>query len=54
MAELLRVKARISERTPQYGRESAMNYLTEALAIAKSQSALALELGSTRPSAFAC
>jgi predicted ATPase len=32
---------------PQYGRDSAMNCLMEALAVAKSQSALALELKST-------
>jgi predicted ATPase len=32
---------------PQYGRDSATNCLTEALAVAKTQSALALELRST-------
>jgi predicted ATPase len=32
---------------PQYGQDAAMNCLTEALAIAKAQSALALELRST-------
>ena len=47
MAELLRIKAQILAAMPQYGRESAMNCLTEALAIAKAQSALALELRST-------
>ena len=46
-AELLRIKAQILAAMPQYGRESAMNCLTEALAIAKAQSALALELRST-------
>ena len=47
MAELLRIKARILAAMPQHGRESAMNCLTEALAVAKAQSALALELRST-------
>ncbi len=47
MAELLRVKAQILTAIPQYGRDSAMNCLTEALAVAKAQSALALELRST-------
>ena len=47
MAELLRVKAQILAAIPQYGRDSAINCLTEALAIAKSQSALALELKAT-------
>jgi predicted ATPase len=46
-AELLRIKAQIVAAMPQYGRESAMNCLTEALAVAKAQSALALELRST-------
>ncbi len=32
---------------PRYGLDSAMNCLTEALAVAKAQSALALELRST-------
>jgi hypothetical protein len=32
---------------PQYGRDAAMNCLTEALAVARAQSALALELRST-------
>jgi predicted ATPase/DNA-binding winged helix-turn-helix (wHTH) protein len=47
MAELLRIRAGILAAMPQYGRDSAMNCLTEALAVAKAQSALALELRST-------
>ncbi len=47
MAELLRTKARVLAAMPQHGRNSAMNCLTEALAVAKAQSALALELRST-------
>jgi predicted ATPase/DNA-binding winged helix-turn-helix (wHTH) protein len=47
MAELLRVKARILAALPQYGRDSAISCLTEAFAVAKAQSALALELRST-------
>jgi predicted ATPase/DNA-binding winged helix-turn-helix (wHTH) protein len=47
MAELLRIKAEILTAIPQYGRGSAINCLTEALAVAKEQSALALELRST-------
>jgi predicted ATPase len=47
MAELLRVKAQILTVIPQHGRNSAINCLTEALAVATSQSALALELKST-------
>jgi predicted ATPase len=47
MAELLRIKAQILAVMPQYGRDQAMNCLTEALAVAKTQSALALELRST-------
>ena len=47
MAELLRIKAQILAAMPQHGRDSAMNCLTEALAVAKAQSALALELRST-------
>jgi predicted ATPase/DNA-binding winged helix-turn-helix (wHTH) protein len=47
MAELLRIKAQVLAAIPQYGRDSAINCLTEALAVAKSQSALALELKST-------
>jgi predicted ATPase len=46
-ADLLRIKAQILAAMPQYGRDSAMDCLTEALAIAKAQSALALELRST-------
>ena len=46
-AELLRIKAQILAAMPQYGRDSAMNCLTEALAVAKAQSALALGLRST-------
>jgi predicted ATPase/DNA-binding winged helix-turn-helix (wHTH) protein len=47
MAELLRIKAQVLAAMPQHGRVSAMNCLTEALAVAKAQSALALELRST-------
>jgi predicted ATPase len=47
MAELLRVKAQILAAMPQYGRRAAMDCLTESLAVAKAQSALALELRST-------
>jgi predicted ATPase/DNA-binding winged helix-turn-helix (wHTH) protein len=47
MAELLRIKAQVLAAMPQHGRDSAMNCLNEALAIAKAQSALALELRST-------
>jgi predicted ATPase len=47
MAELLRIKAQILAAIPQYGRDSTINYLTEAIAVAKAQSALALELRST-------
>jgi predicted ATPase len=47
MAELLRVKAQVLAAMPQHGRDAAMNCLIEALAVAKAQSALALELGST-------
>ncbi len=47
MAELLRTRAQILAAIPQHGRDSAINCLTEALAVAKSQSALALELKST-------
>jgi predicted ATPase/DNA-binding winged helix-turn-helix (wHTH) protein len=47
MAELLRIKAQILAAMPQYGRDSAMNCLTDSLAIAKAQSAIALELRST-------
>ena len=47
MAELLRIKAQVLATLPQHGRDSAMKCLTEALAVAKAQSALALELRST-------
>jgi predicted ATPase len=47
MAELLRIKAEILTAIPRYGRDSAINCLTEAIAVAKAQSALALELRST-------
>jgi predicted ATPase len=47
MAELLRVKAQILAAMPQYGRGPAVECLTESLAVAKAQSALALELRST-------
>jgi predicted ATPase/DNA-binding winged helix-turn-helix (wHTH) protein len=47
MAELLRIKAQVLAAMPQYGRASAMNCLGEALAVAKAQSALALQLRST-------
>jgi predicted ATPase len=47
MAELLRIKAQILATMPQYGRDSALNCLTDALAVARTQSALALELRST-------
>jgi predicted ATPase len=47
VAELLRVKAQILAAMPQYGREMAIDCLTESLAVAKAQSALALELRST-------
>jgi predicted ATPase/DNA-binding winged helix-turn-helix (wHTH) protein len=46
-AELLRIKAQILAAMPQYSRDSAINCLAEALAVAKAQSALALELKST-------
>jgi tetratricopeptide (TPR) repeat protein len=47
MAELLRIKAQVFAAMPQYGRDSAIDCLTDALAVAKAQSALALELKST-------
>lgn len=47
MAELLRIKAQLLAVMPLHGPASAMNCLTEALAVAKAQSALALELRST-------
>jgi predicted ATPase/DNA-binding winged helix-turn-helix (wHTH) protein len=46
MAELLRIKAQILAVMPQYGRDAAVNCLTEALAVTKAQSALGLELRS--------
>jgi tetratricopeptide (TPR) repeat protein len=45
MSELLRIKSQIL--AGQHDRESAMNCLTEALALARAQSALAWELRST-------
>jgi predicted ATPase/DNA-binding winged helix-turn-helix (wHTH) protein len=47
IAELLGIKAQVLAAMPQHGRRSAMNCLTEALAVARAQSALALELRST-------
>ena len=46
-SNLLRIKAQILAAMSQYGGDSAMECLTEALAVAKAQSALALELRST-------
>jgi predicted ATPase len=46
MAELLRIKAQILAAMPQHDRASAMDWLTEALTVARAQSALALELRS--------
>src|SRR5271155_4483259 len=45
LSELLRIKSQIL--VAQHDRESAMNCLTEALAVAREQSALALELRTT-------
>jgi predicted ATPase len=45
LSELLRIKSQIL--AAQHDRESAMNCLTEALAVARMQSALAWELRST-------
>jgi predicted ATPase len=45
-AELLRTKAQILVSMPQPDRVSAMGYLTEAIAVARKQTALALELRS--------
>ena len=45
LPELLRIKSEIL--VAQHDRESAMNCLTEALAVARAQSALAWELRST-------
>jgi hypothetical protein len=47
MAELLIIKSQVLAAMAQYGRDAARNCLTEALAVAKAQSALALELRST-------
>ncbi len=47
MGELLRVKAAVLTAMPQHGRNATIKCLTEALAVAKAQSALALELRST-------
>jgi predicted ATPase len=44
LSELLRIKSQIL--VAQHDRESAMNCLTEALTVARAQSALALELRS--------
>jgi predicted ATPase/DNA-binding winged helix-turn-helix (wHTH) protein len=46
LAELLRVKAEILAAMPPHGRASAMDCLNEAIAVAREQSALALELRS--------
>jgi predicted ATPase/DNA-binding winged helix-turn-helix (wHTH) protein len=46
LSELLRIKAQILAAMPRHGRASAMDSLTEALAVARAQSALALELRS--------
>jgi predicted ATPase len=45
LSELLRIKSQVLVARHDYG--SAMNCLTEALAVARAQSALALELRST-------
>jgi predicted ATPase/DNA-binding winged helix-turn-helix (wHTH) protein len=47
MAELLRIKAKVLAAMPPHGLHSAMNCLTEAIAVAKTQSAPALEMRST-------
>jgi tetratricopeptide (TPR) repeat protein len=46
LAELLRIKAQVLVAMPRHGRVSAMDCLNEALAVARKQSALALELRS--------
>jgi predicted ATPase len=46
MPELLRIKAQILVAMPRHGRASAISCLTEALEVARVQSALALELRS--------
>jgi predicted ATPase/DNA-binding winged helix-turn-helix (wHTH) protein len=51
MAELLRIKAQVLAGMPQHGRIAAISCLTEALAVARAQSALALELRLTMASA---
>jgi predicted ATPase/DNA-binding winged helix-turn-helix (wHTH) protein len=51
MAELLRIKAQVLAAMPQHGRVAAINCLTEALAVPRAQSALALELRLTMASA---
>jgi predicted ATPase/DNA-binding winged helix-turn-helix (wHTH) protein len=51
MAELLRIKAQVLAAMPQHGRVAAISCLTEALAVAREQSALALELRLTMASA---
>jgi hypothetical protein len=51
MADLLRIKARVLAAMPRHGRLAAINCLTEALAVARAQSALALELRLTIDSA---
>jgi predicted ATPase/DNA-binding winged helix-turn-helix (wHTH) protein len=47
MPELLRIKAQILAAMPRHGRVPAMSCLTEAIEVARVQSALALELRST-------
>jgi predicted ATPase/DNA-binding winged helix-turn-helix (wHTH) protein len=47
MPELLRIKAQIFVDMPRYGSASAMSCVTEAIEVARVQSALALELRST-------
>jgi predicted ATPase/DNA-binding winged helix-turn-helix (wHTH) protein len=47
MPELLRIKAQIFADMPRYGPASAMSCVTEAIEVARVQSALALELRST-------
>jgi predicted ATPase/DNA-binding winged helix-turn-helix (wHTH) protein len=47
MPELLRIKAQILAAMPRHGRAAALECLTEAIAVARVQSALALELRST-------
>jgi predicted ATPase len=44
MAELLRIKSQVLAAITQYGWDAARNCLAEALAVARAQSALALEL----------